>query len=395
MEPPLMALIKVEVDGEVQRMSDSFFRGSKPQFHPEDRTLERDYAVDRFLMHGWAPRAPFMDRETPVVAFGSCFAKNISNYLHGRGYNVLTKKDNKAYVTSMGDGMVHTHAIRQQFEWAWEDKRPQADLWIGYDAEEFGYDEQTRLETRALFDAAGVFIITLGLSEIWYDEVTGEVFWRQPPDGRRDPERHKFRVATHEETVDNLRAIHALIRTHRPDAAIVFTVSPIPLRATFRNVACLSANAVSKAILRAAVDQVHRELSAGDDRLFYFPSYNVVMHAFDNQWTPDRRHVYPHVLRFNMVMFEKYYCIDGVGDEELAAAYRKARTLDRAVAREGHEAVARRPANAPKRAPGRAADAESVRQARIEARIETRIRDRMAARAAARAAGNDAEQGGG
>lgn len=337
-----MALIKVEVDGVVQKMSGSYYRGDKPQFYPEDRTLERDYVVDRFFMKGWTPEKPFITKETPIVAFGSCFAANISKYLHGRDYNILTKKENKAYVTSMGDGMVHTHAIRQQFEWAWENKVPEGDLWVGYDAEDFGYDEAARLDTKKLFDEAEVFVITLGLSEIWYDEVTGEVFWRQPPEAKRDPSRHKFRVATYQETCDNLLAIHRLIRTHRPQATIVFTVSPIPLRATFRQVSCLSANAVSKSILRAAVDQVHRDLTETDDNLFYFPSYDVVLYGFNHQWTVDRRHVYPHVLDFNMKMFEHYFCTPGISDEEMKKAYTRARMLDHKIGTEGHAAVASR-----------------------------------------------------
>ena len=372
-----MHLIEVDVDGQKQRISGSYFRGEKPQFYPEDRTLERDCVVERFFMQGWAPPQPFIDHSTPIVAFGSCFAKNISNYLHAKGYNVLTKKANKAYVTSMGDGMVHTHAIRQQFEWAWENRVPKADLWVGYNQEDFGYDEEARLQTKELFDEARVFIITLGLSEIWYDDITGEVFWRQPPEAKRDPERHKFRVATYEETLENLRAIVALIRKYRPEATILFTVSPIPLRATFRNVSCLSANAVSKSILRAAVDQVHRELSEHDENLFYFPSYDIVMYGFDNQWTADRRHVYPHVLTFNMMTFECFFCLGDVDAHALLKNFRHARALDQKIARLGHEAVAKlngdaREARIAERRLAAEQAAAERRAARIAARLEAK-----------------------
>jgi hypothetical protein len=101
----------------MKRMSASYYRGDKPQFYPEDKTLARDSVVDRFLVKGWMPESAFISTAAPIVAFGSCFAANISNYLHERGYNVITKKEGKAYITKMGDGMVHTHAIRQQFEW--------------------------------------------------------------------------------------------------------------------------------------------------------------------------------------------------------------------------------------------------------------------------------------
>lgn len=267
-----MSRIVIEHDGVQRRTGASFFRGETTNFYPSDRSLERSGVVSDYFAKGWMPAERFVTRDTPIVAFGSCFADNISKYLHKAGFNVLTRQDDVAYVSKMGDGMVNTHAIRQQFEWAWLGRTPQADLWHGYDAAQFGYDEAVRLRTKALFDQAEMFIITLGLSEVWYDEVTGEVFWRAVPKDKYDPARHKFRVVTHAETLDNLQAIYQLIRRFRPDAAVLFTVSPIPLTATFRPVTCLSANAVSKAILRSAVDEFFRQHAPQDPKLFYFPA---------------------------------------------------------------------------------------------------------------------------
>ena len=121
--------------------------------------------------------------------------------------------------------MVNTFVIRQQFEWAFENRIPELDLWPSYDARAFGYDEQIRLSTRALFDKADVFIITLGLSEIWYDEVTGGVFWRAVPTDKYDPARHKFRVSSVAENIDNITVIYRLIRQYRPSAKVIFTLS--------------------------------------------------------------------------------------------------------------------------------------------------------------------------
>ena len=44
------------------------------------------------------------------------------------------------------------------------------------------------------------------------------------------------------------------MRKHVPHASVVLTLSPVPLAATFRGVSCVTANAASKATLRAAVD---------------------------------------------------------------------------------------------------------------------------------------------
>ncbi|SEK46624.1 GSCFA family protein [Xaviernesmea oryzae] len=278
-------------------------------------------------MKGWIPSSRFVSKDTAIVAFGSCFASNISNYLHGRGYNVLNRGNNDAYVTKIGDGMVNTHAILQQFLWAWENVAPQASVWHGKKAEDFEQEEGVRLTTKALFDAADLFIITLGLSELWYDEPTGEVFWRAVPADAYDPQRHKFRTATHSETLHNLEKIYSLIKTHRPNAHILFSVSPIPLTATFRPISCLTADAVSKATIRSALDEF---LQAHSDNksLHYFPSYEAVKRIFHYQWGEDRRHVRRDVLDFNMKMFEHYYCDPGLEENELRAAYDHAWELD-------------------------------------------------------------------
>ncbi len=386
-----MSRIVIEQDGVQRKASASFFRGETTNFYPSDKSLERMGVISEYFAKGWMPAERFVTKATPIVAFGSCFAENISRYLHKAGFNVLTKRDNLAYISSMGDGMVNTFAIRQQFEWAWLGKTPQADLWHGYDAAEFGYDEEVRLRTKALFDEAELFVITLGLSEVWYDEPTGEVFWRAVPKDKYDPTRHKFRVTSHAENLANLQAIHALIRRFRPDAAVLLTVSPIPLTATFRPVTCLSANAVSKAILRAAADEFLRGAVPNDPKLFYFPSYDIVMYGFNHQWQDDRRHVYSHVLDFNMKVFERYYCQTGLDDDALLQSFRYARRQDRLIGQLGHAAMVKVDgATEEERIAARKARAQAKRElerAQIrEARRQQRIAERRAAAGTAIAA---------
>ncbi|WP_081761486.1 GSCFA domain-containing protein [Methylopila sp. 73B] len=317
------------VDGRKRVIGPSFNRGESATFGPSEAQLARPTGLQRFLTTGLMPSERFIDADTTIVAFGSCFANNISNYLNDIGYNVATKRDNVAYISRMGDGMVNTYAIRQQFDWAWNNVVPKGELWQGYNKEQFGYDESIRARTAELFDAADVFIITLGLSEIWYDEPTGEVFWRALPKDKFDPSRHKFRVAGFNESLDNLRAIYSLIRERKPEASIVFTVSPIPLAATFRPISCIVANAESKAILRAALGELLRDYQPTDGKLFYFPSYEIVTEAFHHQFGGDRRHVHPHVLNLNMKTFERYYCKTELSDTDLENVYAETILLDR------------------------------------------------------------------
>lgn len=303
----------------------TWFRGEHTNFNPTVARLLDVSAARDFVLHGWLPDAPPITPATQITAFGSCFAANISNWLSKRHFRVLNKDDSAkaAYVVTCGEGMVNSFVIRQQFEWAWEGKVFDQPLWHGYNAEDFGYDPAVQAETRRIFDETELFILTFGLSEVWYDEPTGNVFWRTIPKDVYDPARHKFRVSTVDENKDNLRAIHDLIRKHRPDAKILFTLSPVPLIATFRANSCLTSNSVSKAVLRVAIDEVVRE-KAAEGVLFYWPSYELVADVFQLPYKPDRRHTRGEVLDYIMTLFEHSWCVDTGSRPPLAVAWGRA-----------------------------------------------------------------------
>jgi hypothetical protein len=303
----------------------TWFRGEHTHYNPTVARLLDVMGTQKYVLQGWQPVTPPITPTTQITAFGSCFAANISNWLSKRNFRVLNKDDaaKNAYVVTCGEGMVNSFVIRQQFEWAWENKSFDGALWHGYKAEEYGYDPAIQAETKRIFDATDVFILTFGLSEVWYDEPTGNVFWRTIPKDAYDPARHKFRVSTVAENKDNLRAIYALIRKHRPDAKIIFTLSPIPLIATFRDNACLTSNSVSKAVLRVAIDEVVREYAA-EAVLHYWPSYELVTDVFHLPYKADRRHVPEPVLDYIMTLFETMWCEDTGNRPSLAVAWGRA-----------------------------------------------------------------------
>ena len=200
-------VFEYEAHGKKRSMGRSFYRGERANYMPHRPDMNDPGALARYLLDGWMPSEPFIGPASNIVAFGSCFAANIGRYLANLGFDVATQREGKAYVQRINDGLVNVFAIAQQFEWAWENRVPDVELWHGWKAEDYGYDEEVRLATRKLFDEADAFILTFGLSEIWYDEPTGEVFWRAVPEDKFDAARHKFRVATPEETLDRLRHI--------------------------------------------------------------------------------------------------------------------------------------------------------------------------------------------
>lgn len=288
----------------------SWYRGPHTNFIPAKAEIEASEAcIDQFIMHGWTPEKPFINKSTPITAFGSCFAENITIFLHRKGYKVFGKHlDINSHVIRFGEGMVNTFAILQQFEWALEGRNFPENLWISKDKEVASYSPEIQEETRNIFQQTELFILTLGLSEIWFDKRTGDALWRAVPVAMFDENIHGFRVSTHQENYDNLAKIVSLIRAAKPSAKIIFTVSPVPLMATFRPVSCLTASSVSKSILRSAVDQLLRD-HASDKGLFYFPSYEIVKEFFVDPYEPDNRHPKPEIVQFIMRTFERHFCM--------------------------------------------------------------------------------------
>jgi hypothetical protein len=288
----------------------SWYRGPHTNFIPAKAEIEPTSAsVDQFIMHGWSPKSPFIGKSTPITAIGSCFADNITRFLLEKGYSVFGKHLNmSSHIIRFGEGMVNTFAILQQFEWALEGKSFPENLWFSQDKEIASVSPEVQAQTREIFEKTDLFIMTLGLSEIWFDKRTGDALWRAVPAALFDENVHGFRVSSHQENYENLVKIVSLIRRAKPEAKIIFTVSPVPLMATFRPISCLTASSVSKSILRSAVDQLMRD-HASDSNLFYFPSYEIVKEFFLDPYQADNRHPKDEVVRFIMETFERHYCV--------------------------------------------------------------------------------------
>jgi hypothetical protein len=286
----------------------SWFRGRVARFNPTAAQMRDVEAVPQHILAGFLPPAPAIGPDTRVLAFGSCFAIHVTRWLANRDYTILNADEGRkdAYIVRFGEGLVNSFVLRQQFEWALEGATFPTALWYDETGAAHPYSEDIRNQTRAMMMDTDVFVLTLGLSEIWYDIPSGGVFWRAVPEQVYDPERHGFRTSTVAENRENIRAIHTLIRKHRPDARVIFTLSPIPLVATFRPMPTIPANAVSKATLRAALDEAMNAIR--DPKLHYWPAYEIVMEAFDNRWLPDRRHVKREVLDYVLTLFETFWC---------------------------------------------------------------------------------------
>lgn len=321
-------IFTVEPPGEVAKTMDTaFYRGEHTNFNPYQKDHRSSRFLERFVLNGLTPSERFIKPETRVTTFGSCFAINIGQHLSGLGFDVAKDRQPDIYISRMGEGLVTVPAILQQIEWAFGYRKPPAVMWHGYKTEEFGIDEEVRLKTRRVLEQTEVFVLTFGLSEVWYDEVTGGIFWRAVPMRLYDPSRHKFRVLSFAETKQGLHDIYAILQKEVPAARIVMTLSPVPLAATFRPQSCIVSNAASKAILRSALDEFLREHPDAGEDLFYFPAFELITNLFGVPFGEDGRHPHQFIVDAIMQTFEAYFCDTPLTRQEAEIALRKARDL--------------------------------------------------------------------
>jgi hypothetical protein len=156
--------------------------------------------------------------------------------------------------------------------------RPQIEA-AGFATEEALIEDRKRhlAAVRAMFEECDIFIFTLGLTEGWASKIDGAIFPVAPgvAGGDFDEGKHEFVnfmpeaiVADLREFLDKLRAVNWSVR-------VIFTVSPVPLIATYEDRHVLVSNTFSKAALRVAAELVTRS----DPSTFYFPSFEIITNA--------------------------------------------------------------------------------------------------------------------
>ena len=266
-----------------------------------------------------------ISRSTPIASIGSCFAREIRNWLIEHQYHFLQTAIGPG--TGAGsaryDRVYSTFGIRQEFERAFASFEPLTPYWeieeggevhlldpyrytIAWEshAERERESEEHRDAVRRAFTEAEVVIITVGQGEIWYDVRDQSVFPVLPPLEVYDPELHHFRCSTYQENLDNLRRCRALLFEHNPSARIIITTSPVPLKLTFSGEGSITANCAMKSMLRAVVDAFVKE---SDERVSYFPAYEVVTLLAPDPFTDDARHVTRETVELIMGLFESTY----------------------------------------------------------------------------------------
>jgi hypothetical protein len=122
---------------------------------------------------------------------------------------------------------------------------------------------------------ADVFVFTFGLTEAWIDKGTATVLPLATSvyAENGDDAFHNFSYA---EVLADAGAFIRGLRALNPRVKFIFTVSPVPLTATYSGEHVLVATMRSKAILRAACDALCEEF----EDAYYFPSFDMIWNPF-------------------------------------------------------------------------------------------------------------------
>jgi hypothetical protein len=278
--------------------------------YPTQEQLEQPNAVDLYVMEGLKPEKPFITKSDRIATIGSCFTGNVSTFLRHNGFDVPTlNTEYKGNLStgSFSDEVFNTYVLRYLFELAFGDETLKNDSYevINQHSRKTTFSVENIQKT---LSSSNVFIITLGLSEVWFNKQNGEVYKTAKGVGDYDEAIHDFRVTTVQENLENIDYVYRAIRKNVENAAVIFTLSPVPLKATFRDIGCVPANSISKAILRVALDELVNRYPE-DNQLHYFPSYELIVDSLPHPFGPDRRYISSDTVNFVMSLFANHYVV--------------------------------------------------------------------------------------
>jgi hypothetical protein len=273
-----------------------------------------------------------------VATAGSCFAQHISRTLRQQGFqylvaeagDALTEEQRQAGqygVFSARYGNIYTaRQLVQLFDRAYGRFTPLNTAWKRPDGkfvdpfrpqvEPSGYASEAEVEAatkqhlaavRGLFEQMDVFVFTLGLTEAWQCREDGAVFPLAPGvvAGSYAEDQHRFVNFNVAQVAGDIRAAVSRLRTVNSRVRFIFTVSPVPLIATYEDRHVLVSTTASKSVLRAAIDEV----VAADPGVVYFPSYEIVtgQYARGRYFAPDLRSVKDEGVAHVMRLFIKHF----------------------------------------------------------------------------------------
>lgn len=296
-------------------------------FWPNPTSADRPSTL--FGTAAWVIRHGFIDRSTKIGSAGSCFAMEIAHWLQKNNFNYFVTEQVKPHdphptpIANARWGIIfNAPSLCQLVQRAFGEKQTPKVVWtdvrdgqekffdpfredvIFNSIEEYEADYDVHVAaTRKALQEVDVFIMTLGMNEVWFLKNGNHALSRAP--WRVASSCVEQRVLTVDENVKELEKMWTTWKKFNPKLKLILTVSPVPLHATFRADThhIVVANAHSKATLRVAAEK----FVAAHEDVHYFPAYETVMHCTEHVWEADQRHVSRSAVENVMRVFQQMF----------------------------------------------------------------------------------------
>jgi len=230
--------------------------------------LEQDFknSVQKYVLPGSLLAGRFIEPHTKFFAMGSCFAHNISMALRTNGYST--------YYAGIGEEINSTYSNLFFLKWLISPNQisPENTKSLTELVEKHRIDVPA---CRAALQNTDVLIMTLGVAPCFFAKSTGKFCLTNniPTSHLSSSNKYIFRTTTVKENTGNLKQIIKLLKRTNPSIKIFFTLSPVPLRASFEFESAVQADCLSKSTLRIAA---HEILAEEYENIFYWPSFEIV-----------------------------------------------------------------------------------------------------------------------
>jgi hypothetical protein len=271
----------------------------------------------------WSPEitGSWLQKDANLVGIGSCFSINLMRWLSSQGMKDISPKWGRHYNSKIILLEIERCLHKSNDFRLWQHTKKSGQLiYIDVFRHLVFADSKPELQQacekiaddgEVALSKGDVIIITLGLSEVWeeYDLETHCVYTlnRTPPASIYSPERHRCRFQSASEVASDIQSIVKHLRSiGSPSRPIVFTVCPVPLKATFtmKDVRC--ANWRSKATLLSAVHDAIERIS--DQNVFYYDAFELfwTRDSEPSFWQIDGRHPSSSSVNLSCTRFVKH-----------------------------------------------------------------------------------------
>jgi tetratricopeptide (TPR) repeat protein len=231
-----------------------------PKAAQEFDDVER--VIEKYIVKGLPTAGIKLRRNMGVFTQGSCFAANLATSLQ--------RYDLRVGNMSCGEEHNNTFANRVVVDWLRDGVQTDQAA-----AVEGSLGKDMREQYLAALRDADVFVYTMGIAAAHFDRATGEFIMSRSTETSKAAlfKRSEYKTSTVQQNVDNLLHILSVVRELSPKAAIVLTVSPVPLKAVTEFNSAIVADCVSKSTLRVAI---HEVMATHPPRTVYWPSFEMV-----------------------------------------------------------------------------------------------------------------------